>query len=191
MSLFAVSGLKANSLAIKYFPELTQVATSISTNPDAIPHVKNECIDFHKYYLSVSNVTYSQKAKALQMISRYFIDDLEDVLNERLEKRLQLGNADDLPELKPILERYFSNRIRIKVDGKESIPTVIGAEYDVDQIVVYLEIPADMLPKSIEISNKSLIELFPDQKNLTHFKINNQRKSLLNSRDTPTDSVKF
>lgn len=152
---------------------------------------ESETVLPHKYYLSVSNVTYSPKAKALQMISRYFIDDLEDVLNERLDERIQLGNADGLPKLKPILDRYFSNRIRIKVDGKEAVPTVIGAEYDVDQIVVYLEIPASTSPENIEISNKSLFELFPDQKNLTHFKINNQRKSLLNSGDTPIESVKF
>lgn len=146
---------------------------------------------FHKYYLSVSNVTFSPKAKALQMISRYFIDDLEDVLNERQDKKLQLGNAKDLEDLKPILERYFSKRIGVKVDGKVAIPTVIGAEYDVDQIVVYIEIPALKEPSTIEMSNKSLFELFPEQKNLTHFNIHNERKSLLNSGDTPIDRVKF
>jgi hypothetical protein len=145
----------------------------------------------HKYYLSVSNVTYSSKAQSLQMVSRYFIDDLEDVLNERLDEKMELGNVADLPDLLPVLDRYFSRRITMKVDGKTSVPKVIGAEYDVDQIVIYIEIPVDKKPTDIEMSNKSMFELFPEQKNLTHFKISNERKSLLNSGDTPTDRVKF
>lgn len=145
----------------------------------------------HKYYLSVSNVSYSSKAKALQMVSRYFIDDLEDVLNERLDTKITLGNEAGLADLKPILDRYFSKRITVKVDGKESVPTVLGAEYDVDQIIIYIEVPVAKTPNEVELSNKALFELFPEQKNLTHFKINNQRKSLLNSADTPIDRVKF
>jgi hypothetical protein len=159
-------------------------SVALGMNLDSKPSV-------HKYYLSVSNVTYSPKAKSLQMVSRYFIDDLEDVLNERLDKKMELGNPADVPELLPVLDRYFSRRITMKVDGKTSVPKVIGAEYDVDQIVVYIEIPVDEKPMDIEMSNKSMFELFPEQKNLTHFKINNERKSLLNSSDTPTDRAKF
>lgn len=145
----------------------------------------------HKYYLSVSNVKYSEKAKALQMTSRYFIDDLEDVLNERLDTKMSLGNPDGLAELKPILHRYFSKRISLKVDGAETDPTVLGAEYDADQIIIYIEFPAVKPPKTVEVSNKALFELFTEQKNLAHFKIGDSRKSILNSKDTPIDRVKF
>ena len=152
---------------------------------------ESETIPLHKYYLSVSNVSYSSKAKALQMVSRYFIDDLEDVLNERLDQKITLGNAKDLDKLKPILDRYFSKRIVVSVDGKEATPVVLGAEYDSDQIKIYIEIPAAASPKTVELSNKALFELFPEQKNLTHFKIKEERKSILNSSDTPVDRVKF
>jgi len=64
---------------------LKKIPLSTSTAPSN--RSINEAANFHKYYLSVSNVSYSTKAKALQMVSRYFIDDLEDVLNERMEKR--------------------------------------------------------------------------------------------------------
>ncbi|PRP68041.1 DUF6702 family protein [Nonlabens agnitus] len=146
---------------------------------------------YHKYYLSVSNVKYNEKSKALQMVSRFFIDDLEDVLNERMDKKVTLGNPDGLEELKPILNRYINSRLRVKADGTTTDPTVIGAEYDADQIIIYIELPAAKQPKTVEVSYKALFELFPEQKNLVHFKMGSQRKSLLNSMDTPTDRVNF
>ncbi len=146
---------------------------------------------FHKYYLSVSNVTYSKKANALQMISRFFIDDLEDVLNERLSQKVTLGNPEGLEELKPILDRYISKRLTATVDGQDVVPVVLGAEYDNDQIIVYIEMPSLQQPQQVEMSYKALFELFPDQKNLVHFKIAGQRKSLLNTRETPIERVKF
>ncbi len=145
----------------------------------------------HKYYLSVTNVTYNQKVGALQMISRFFIDDLEDVLNERLNKKLTLGNPNELDSLTPILNSYLGKRLVAKVNGKQVTPQVLGAEYDNDQMVIYIELPADQQPKTIEMSYKALFELFPDQKNLVHFKIDGKRKSLLNSMDTPVEQVKF
>ena len=41
----------------------------------------------HKFYVSVTNVTYSEKNEALQITSRVFIDDLEEVLKERYDIR--------------------------------------------------------------------------------------------------------
>lgn len=145
----------------------------------------------HKYYLSVSNVKYSSKAKALQMTSRFFIDDLEDVLNERLDTKMSLGNPEGLEDLKPILDRYISKRLNVTADGTALSSRVIGAEYDVDQIVIYVEMPVAKQPKTVGVSYKALFELFPEQKNLVHFKIGDSRKSLLNSMDTPIDRVNF
>ena len=154
-------------------------------------HLENEQTELHKYYLSVSNVKYSAKAAALQMTSRFFIDDLEDVLNERLDKKMSLGNPDGLADLKPILNRYISKRLNVTIDSKNVEPVVIGAEYDADQIIIYIEMPTAQRPKNVEMSYKALFELFPEQKNLIHFKIADSRKSILNSRDIPQDRVNF
>jgi len=39
--------------------------------------------DFHKFYLSVTQVNYSEKEHSLQMTSRIFIDDLNNLLLKR------------------------------------------------------------------------------------------------------------
>lgn len=168
------------------------VSTAVSMNFLNTTCIESETTQLdHKYYLSVSNVKYSEKAKALQMTSRFFIDDLEDVLNERMDQKVVLGNPKGLTDLKPILNRYISQRLQITADGERLESVVIGAEYDADQIIVYIEMPALKEPKSVEMSFKALFELFPEQKNLVHFKIRDQRKSLLNSMDTPKDRIKF
>ena len=36
----------------------------------------------HKFYLSVTDIEYSEKDKSLQIITKVFIDDMEDALKE-------------------------------------------------------------------------------------------------------------
>ncbi|AZQ42858.1 DUF6702 family protein [Nonlabens ponticola] len=145
----------------------------------------------HKYYLSVSNVAYSEKAGALQMVSRFFIDDFQDVLEARTGTEVILGNPETLPSQLALFQKYIPKRLTASIDGKDIDPKVIGAEYDADQILLYIELPVAREPNTVELSYKALFELFPDQKNLVHFKLHDKRKSLLNSKDTPVDQVKF
>jgi len=44
----------------------------------------------HEFYLSVTDVTYVKQEKSLQIISRVFIDDFENVINKRYQKNFKL-----------------------------------------------------------------------------------------------------
>ena len=39
----------------------------------------------HKYYLSVTDLTYNEEAQSIQIITRLFYDDLEAVIQERYD----------------------------------------------------------------------------------------------------------
>ncbi|MDX1427458.1 MAG: DUF6702 family protein, partial [Salegentibacter mishustinae] len=45
----------------------------------------------HEFYLSVTEIEYNNEKQSLQIITRVFIDDFEDVLNERYGADLQLS----------------------------------------------------------------------------------------------------
>lgn len=145
----------------------------------------------HKYYLSVSNVKYNAKVGALQMTSRFFIDDLEDVLSARADENIILTEDGNLTKYKQLIGDYFTSRLRIKVDG-ELIPIdYLGSEIENDQLVLYIEIPVKREPLEIEMRFTALMELFEDQKNMVHFKIRGERKTLLMIAKKKIDSVKF
>ena len=52
----------------------------------------------HKFYISVTNVGYSDKDKSLQITSRIFIDDMEKALMERYDIRAIAGTFADIVE---------------------------------------------------------------------------------------------
>ncbi|WP_292889640.1 DUF6702 family protein [Nonlabens sp.] len=145
----------------------------------------------HKYYISVSNATYSKNAKSVQMVTRFFIDDMEDVLNSRMENPIALGDKSSIDQVYPLLKSYITQKLEVQIDGVNAIPSFIGAEYESDQIVLYIELPSPKMPEVITMRFNAFIELFEEQKNLVHMKIGGERRSLLMDKNKLTDTVKF
>ncbi|WP_298950317.1 DUF6702 family protein [uncultured Nonlabens sp.] len=147
--------------------------------------------DLHKYYISVSNVTYSESAKSLQMITRFFIDDLEDVLNSRIETPVVLGDDATIEDLYPLIKSYLNKKLEVKINDQVSSINFLGAEYEGDQIALYIEIPAIQAPIEVSMKFNAFLELFEEQKNLVHLKINGERRTLLMDKNKGSDTVKF
>lgn len=147
--------------------------------------------DLHKYYISVSNVTYSESAKSLQMITRFFIDDLEDVLNSRIETPVVLGDDATIQDLYPLIKSYLDKKLEVKINDQVSKINFLGAEYEGDQIALYIEIPTLKEPKEVSMKFNAFLELFEEQKNLVHLKINGERRTLLMDKNKGADTVKF
>lgn len=145
----------------------------------------------HKYYLSVSNIKYNTKAGALQMTSRFFIDDLEDVLSARADQEIVLTQQGSLDKHKSLIGNYFRAKLKVKIDGQALDISYLGSEIETDQIVMYIEIPVAQEPSEVEMLFTALFELFEEQKNMVHFKIKGQRKTLLTDLSKKIDIVKF
>lgn len=171
-------------------PFIEKPPTDAVTNNEVVSN-SSVLNDNHKYYVSVSNVKYSPKAKSLQMVTRFFIDDLQEVLNARNLTPVTLGVKEEIQEHYPIIQRYLNTKLSITTNKQELKPQLIGAEYENDQIVLYVEFATGSAPTNLEMTFGAFFELFEDQKNLVHFKINGQRRTLVLERDKPTDRVKF
>ncbi|MBC9797645.1 DUF6702 family protein [Sinomicrobium weinanense] len=140
-------------------------------------------VNAHKFYVSTSNVRYSEKEKAVQIISRVFADDLEKTIDQRYGIRSRLATPKEDPKADTYLERYYTDKFIVKVDGKTKKFRFIGKEYKEGMIVSYLEIPDTPLPSSLEIENRLLYETYPEQQNIVHIRAKNIRKSFLLLRD--------
>jgi len=135
----------------------------------------------HKFYVSVTNINYSEQDDALQITSRIFIDDLENVLFERYDFKAQLATDDESDQADEYVEKYFRTKFVVKLNGKYVDYIFLGKKYDNDIIICYLELPGIDLPKlaSIEIQNEVLTDLFEEQQNVVHFKIKGTKKSFV------------
>ena len=135
----------------------------------------------HKFYVSVTNINYSEKDSAFQITSRVFVDDLEAVLKERYGVETHLATPDESPLAEEYIEKYFRTKFLIKLNGKPAPYTFLGKKYDADVIICYLEIPEVELSQltSIEIQNEILTDLFEEQKNLVHVKWKDKKRSFV------------
>lgn len=133
----------------------------------------------HEYYVSVTKVEYSKKDKSLQIISQIFIDDFEKLLQERYDESITLDSENETKMVEDYMNRYLQDKLRVKVNGESVNFKFLGKEYKDDITYCYLEIENISEIKSIEVTNKALFDVFPDQQNIVRLKLKNKNKSFL------------
>lgn len=147
----------------------------------------------HKFYLSVTNVQYSKKDEALQITSRIFIDDFEDVLEERYGVHPNLSTPLESKTADSYIEKYLRSKLLVRVDGKLMEYNFLGKKYDNDIMVCYLEVPKLKISKikTIEIQNEVLTDMYEEQQNVLHFKLNGDKKSFVLMKDSNKGMLKL
>lgn len=145
----------------------------------------------HKFYVAVFQMDYVAKKKVLQVTSRIFIDDLEAALFKKYGKKFYLGESRELDDTNDYLKKYFSENVKVSVNGKSIPLTFLGKETEDDIILCYYTLPAKNVVKKISVKNTTLLESFKDQQNIIHININNNRKSLLLTIGEQQGSLQF
>ena len=146
----------------------------------------------HPIHVSVTEINYSEKDNALQIISRIFIDDLELSIQRDLKD-------DYIDILKPVggkttdqlVSAYLLNHMKVKVDGKSQPLNYLGHEVDGLAIICYIEITNIKKLKSVEAMNDVIMEVHPDQSNLVHVTYKEKIKSVRLVRDKSADVLNF
>lgn len=133
----------------------------------------------HKYYVSLTEIEYVKEERSVQIITRIFIDDFENVLRNRFDEGLTLDTEKENIETNYYIEKYLKDKLKITINLKEFSFDFLGKEYEDDMILCYLEIQNIDRISSIKVENKLLYEMFPDQKNMVRFKIHSVNKTIL------------
>ena len=145
----------------------------------------------HKFYVSVTQIEYNEKQQSLQIISRIFIDDIEEVLKKRYDETIKLTSEKQQEKVDTYLYKYLQKKLMITVDDKPVRYNFIGTEYDNDLILCYLEIEGVTSLETITISNKVLMDVFEEQQNIIHVKKGKNRKSLILEKEKEKGMLKF
>ena len=141
--------------------------------------------------MSTTKVEYVKERKSIQIISKIFVEDLEQVLQERYSSRVQLDPKKETDLDQSYLLNYISQKLKFKINEKEAQLIYIGKEYDIDILNLYFEIEDVDSLESIRIENKILIDLFPEQQNIIHFSNEKNKRNLILDKNHPTGLLNF
>ncbi|WP_019037991.1 DUF6702 family protein [Psychroflexus tropicus] len=133
----------------------------------------------HEFYLSVTDITYIEEEKTIQIISRVFIDDFENVINTRYQKDFKLIPRLEVEEIDDYVEKYIRDKFSLETGDGLLKYKYLGRKYEDDMVYLFLEIEEVRNFDYLTVKNSILTDLFEDQKNMIHFKSGDFKKSFI------------
>ncbi|UPQ77551.1 MULTISPECIES: DUF6702 family protein [Chryseobacterium] len=131
----------------------------------------------HPYHVGSVEINYNQKSKTFEMTGRFFLDDLENGLNNKYGKSLHFNDPKFKPQLNEALKNYSAEYFKLKANNKLLNVKFIGYEEDQESVNIYLESEKIENPRKVEAAVSFLYNLFDDQINIVHIIVNGNRKS--------------
>jgi hypothetical protein len=133
----------------------------------------------HEHYISLTKINYAKDKKSVQVTMRYFIDDVEKVLETRYELPMELATKSENKKIDQYLETYINQKFKISINDLEQTYVYLGKEYEDDLVYFYLEIENVDGIKNIEVQNSMLVEEFENQQNFIKLTIGNVQKTFI------------
>ncbi|MFN6090319.1 MAG: DUF6702 family protein [Cyclobacteriaceae bacterium] len=146
----------------------------------------------HPIHISVTEITYSEKDKALQITSRLFIDDLElSIRAQRKEAELDILEPKNRFTTQQLVINYLTEHFKIKLDGKWCKLTFLAVEREDISLIAYIEIEGVKKIKTLEVFNDAIMGTHEDQSNLVHVTYKSPVKSARLTSSSPSEKFVF
>ena len=147
---------------------------------------------FHPLHVSVTEIEMDEKDKALEIMMRVFVDDVELTLrktrNEPALDVMQLKNGFSIDQM---MTDYLKDHFKISLDGKAQKIKYIGHEVEGEAFIFYSEVSGVKKWNTIQVQNNIIMETHEDQSNLVHVTVKGNVRSLRLTTETPTDKLVF
>jgi hypothetical protein len=144
----------------------------------------------HKFYVSLYQVDFAPEKKMLQITSRIFIDDLNNAIEKKFNKKIQLGTENETDSDLVLFKKYFNEKFTIKVNGQLKTVQFLSKELEGDVLICYFKIKDIHKIKSLEIYNAVIIEGNSEQQNIMHFSILGVKNTLLFTESSQKGVIK-
>lgn len=149
-------------------------------------------LTLHPLHISVTEIEFDEKDKALEIMMRVFIDDLElSIRNSTNQPDLDLLDLKNGATVDQLATAYLKDRFKISIDNKAQLVNYLGHERDGEAFVFYIEVQKVKRWKTIQILNSVITETHDDQSNLVHVTVKEKVRSLRLTRQTPMDKLVF
>lgn len=146
----------------------------------------------HPIHVSVTEIEFDDKAHALEIMMRVFIDDLELTLRTaRNQPDLDLLNPPKGISTDDLAQEYLKKHFSISLDDKPQTISYLGHEREGEALIFYIEVKDVKAWTTIGVRNDIIMSTHDDQSNIVHVYVNDKVKSLRLTRDTPGDRLTF
>ena len=145
----------------------------------------------HKYYISLTKIDFIENEKMVQITMRFFIDDIENTLENRFDIKLELDTENENKKANTFLEKYIVSKFEVIINENVKTLNFLGKEYENDVVFFYLEITDIETVNKIEVQNRMLFEEFPEQENYIKFNINKSKKTYILSKKNDKEMLNF
>ncbi|AIG30873.1 hypothetical protein IA01_10535 [Flavobacterium psychrophilum] len=137
----------------------------------------------HKFYMSIYQVNYNQKKQMLEITSRIFIDDLNDVLKAKYNQKTHIGEPNEMPQDVLLMKKYLLDNFSVKINGKQKSINYLSKELEGNVVICYYNVKEISKIASVEFKNTALFDLNSDQQNIIQTTIYGKKQSLLLTLD--------
>ncbi|MFT4092077.1 MAG: hypothetical protein QM640_00465 [Niabella sp.] len=132
----------------------------------------------HPYHVSATEMEYDAVQKRVEISSKIFTDDFEEVLFKLYKQKTDLSDASIRPQMTALITKYIQSHLSLGSDGKVIPLQLYGWEIDHEAVYVYtVANTSHFNTKNIAVANTILYDLYTDQENIVHFIVNGKRKS--------------
>lgn len=131
----------------------------------------------HRFYLSLTEIRVDSKKQTLDVSCKLFTDDVEEVLQKKYGKKVDLATTSKNKEVQALVTKYINENFKINVAGKLQTLSFVGFETETDATWFYLETTPFTSKGKVTIYNTLLYDYLPEQSNMINFYWDDQEKS--------------
>ncbi len=142
----------------------------------------------HEYYVSVTHANYNPETEKLELGIKLFTDDLERTILVNSEEAIKLSDASFGDDADEFFAEYLEKNLLFTQGGKVQELTYVGFEPGPDETWLFAEIT---MPASgtFEVKHTVLFDVFPEQINIVHFKVNGKEQSHYFNKTQPLKEI--
>lgn len=133
----------------------------------------------HKFYVAIYQVNYAKEKKMLQITARLFIDDINEAIEKKYNRKSYLALEKETPEQVELLKKYIAEKFIIKVNGQQKTMVFLSKETEDNVLICYLKINDIAKITSLEVENSMIMENHFDQQNIIQANFNGSKRNLL------------
>jgi hypothetical protein len=138
----------------------------------------------HKFYTAIYQINFVPKKKMVQITTRIFVDDLNEALENKFQKKTFLGSDNEKPEDVDLLKKYLSEKFTLKINGQPKPMLFLSKEVEDNILVCYLKCTDISKITTLDVQNTIITEVHSEQQNIIQANFNNKKSSLLLDSET-------
>ena len=147
--------------------------------------------DWHKFYVSVTQIDYVPNKKRVEITSRIFIDDLEKALEKKFKKKFYITSTKEIENSEILIQEYLKEKIKISINKKAQNIEYLAREVEGDVLIFYTKIAISKKINTFEIYNSLLTDIYKEQQNIVHLNINGNKNSFLFTNSETTQKIDY